>query len=149
MSSLPDLLLSAEKKDAVYADCARLVEDFLASRGGLKGFALKAALAAAKKARPDLMPRAARHLTPDFARALDPFFQSWRDHGDASFADHLLSHRDAAVSALLAAADERAAQADQGGIVSLYHGLRKGAEDDVARLLPGLGELIEKHAGTG
>lgn len=145
MSSLPDLLLGSDQKEAVYADCAELVENFLASRGGLKGFALKTALAAAKAAKPDLLLRVARHLTPDFARALDPFYQQWRATGSGRFADHLVAHQREAVAALLAVADARAAQADQRGIVGMYHGLRKGAEADVAKLLPDLGELIQTH----
>jgi hypothetical protein len=146
MSSLTDLLLTPDRKEAVYADCTHLVENFLAGRGGMKGFAMKTALATAKKARPDILERAARRLTPDFTTALDPLFQQWVSTGSkGSFADHLVRNEREAVAALLLAADRRVERADNRTLISMYGSLRKGAESDVAKLLPDLGRMLERH----
>ena len=44
MKELADILLASQHKKAVIADCVQLIESHVASRGGLKGMALKTGL---------------------------------------------------------------------------------------------------------
>src|SRR5580692_11148390 len=101
MPALADIVLTAERKDALVADCVHLTEGRIAARGGLRGIAMKTSLSLLKTARPDILPRAMQILLPDFVVALDPLYQDYLAAAaadrHADFASFLRHRSDSAV----------------------------------------------------
>lgn len=127
---------------ALVAECVTLVERHVATRGGLKGLALKSGLGMAKAAKPQILDRAMQRLLPEFATALEPMYARFRSTGSADFAAFLARHEREAVAALLRVADRRVEASSNGAIKSVYARLRGGAEAEVAAVLPGLAGLL-------
>lgn len=143
MPALADIVLTARNKDPLVADCVRLVEDRVASRGGLRGIALKTGLSVLKSARPDILPRAMQALLPDFVDALEPLYQDYlASGGGRDFAGYLEQHRERTVEALLGATDGRAARSHNSAIKGVYARLRGGAEQEVDAALPQFARLL-------
>jgi len=147
MPALADIVLTAERKDALVADCVHLTENRIAGRGGLRGIALKTGLSLLKAARPDILPRAMQALLPDFVAALDPLYQDYLAASDrpADFASFLQGRSDAAVDALLGVTDARAARVHNPAIKSVYARLRGGAESEVGAALPDFANLLSNY----
>ncbi len=146
MPALAAIVLTAQNKDPLVADCVQLVEGRVAARGGLRGIALKTGLSVLKGARPDILPRAMQALLPDFVAALDPLYQDYAAAGARrDFASFLQQHRDRTVAALLGVTDGRAAQARNAAIKSVYARLRGGAEQEVEAALPQFAQLLSSY----
>lgn len=144
MKNLGEILLAPTRQQAVLADCVRMIEQFVAERGGLKGMAYKTGLKLIKASRPDIVERAVQRLFPEYLGALAPLHERFRAEGGGDFGVFLQSHSAQAVQALLELADRRASAASP-GVRKAYARFRDGAEAEVARLLPALGALITKH----
>jgi len=145
MPALADIVLTARNKDPLIADCVRLVESRVASRGGLRGVALKTGLSVLKGTRPDILPRAMQALLPDFVGALEPLYRDYLSAGgDSDFAGYLERHRERTVGALLGAADARAARIHNSAVKGAYARLRGGAEQEVEAALPQFAQLLSR-----
>ena len=72
--SLVEALSDASKKDALVSDVVKLVDEEVASKGGLSGIALKAGYAAVKGVKPGFVQSVVQKLLPDFASKLDPLW---------------------------------------------------------------------------
>lgn len=143
--SLADILLAPQRRQAVIADCVLLIESHVDSRGGLKGMALKTGMAMLKKARPGLLERATAVLLPEFAVALEPLHERYRDASDGDFGSYLQAHAPEAAQALLQVADTRVEESDSATVKSTYARLRGGAEAEVLAVMPGLAQLLGRH----
>src|ERR1700744_5923737 len=100
MPALADIVLTVQNKDPLVAGCVQLVENRVASRGGLRGIALKTGLAMLKGARPGSLPRRMQARLPDFVAALEPLYQAWLGAGSGDFGDFLQRHSARTVQAL-------------------------------------------------
>lgn len=147
MASLPDILLAPQRKDTLVADCVQLIEDHVATRGGIRGVAMKTGVSMLKGAKPDVLQRAVSALLPDFAQALDPQYQACRKSGQ-DFAAALQARADGTVAALLGIADRRIQLTQIKGAKTLYSRLRGSAEDEIRQLLPRLVQIIARHAAA-
>lgn len=145
MSSLADILLAAHHRDELIADAARLVEQHIQQRGGLKGMGLKTGLALLKAARPDILERASQRMLPDMVRALEPLYQEFRGSGVGDFAVFLDRRADTAVELLLGVADAKVAAAQNAAAKSAYQKFRGGAAEEVRGLLPRIGKLVAAY----
>ena len=148
MPALADIVLTAQNKDALVADCVHLTEGRIAARGGLRGIAMKTSLSLLKAARPDILPRAMQALLPDFVGALDPLYQDFvaaPAPGPQDFASFLQRRSDAAVGALLQVTDDRAARVQNAAVKSVYARLRGGAESEVGAALPDFARLLSNY----
>ncbi|MDB5975392.1 MAG: hypothetical protein JWR07_2152 [Nevskia sp.] len=148
MPALADIVLTAQNKDALVADCVQLTEGRIAARGGLRGIAMKTSLSLLKAARPDILPRAMLALLPDFVGALDPLYQDFvaaPAPGPQDFASFLQRRSDAAVGALLQVTDDRAARVQNAAVKSVYARLRGGAENEVEAALPDFARLLSNY----
>lgn len=146
MKTLADILGAPQHEQAVIADVTQLIETQVARRSGLTGMSLRTALGLARAARPDLLPRAVRRLLPDFARALEPLYQAFRQNReDRDFSVFLQKHTSEAVAALLTVADQRAAQASSGALQKTYARLRPMAEREVTAAIEPLSKLIRGY----
>lgn len=144
MENLEQILMAPRRQQAVVADCVRMIEQFVAERGGIKGMAYKTGLKLVKASRPDIVERAVQRLFPEYLGALAPLHEQFRAQGGGDFAAFLQKNSASAVQALIELADRRVAGASP-GVRKTYARFRDGAEAEVARLLPALGALIAKH----
>ena len=145
MKSLTDILWSPFQRDAFAADLAALVEQHVKSRGGLRGVAVKTGFALLKSAKPDLLAGALRRNAAQFIAALEPLYESFRNSREADFSVFLTQHAAEARDALLAVADARAAQSQNGALKAAYQKLRGSAVEEIEAAVPALGKLIRGY----
>lgn len=142
-------LLEANTRPAVSDDLAELAETTVANQSGLTGMALKSAVAAGKKADENAIPKGINKVLPKVVERLEPHwakFQEAQASGEsAGFGNYLASHEDEVVDDIVKAAD---ASVDSlpGPVKKVYTSLRNKAAKIVGPALPGLGEIIERHA---
>jgi hypothetical protein len=142
--SLADAMNEPSKKAAVVADCCKLVEDEVADKGGISGFAVKAGYRAVKGIKPGIIIEVVEKLLPDFASSLDPLWEEGKKAGNAS--NHFLSNKSKVADALLSVTDEKAKHAKTALLRSTYDTLRGTAKKNVEEAVPRLTKLLEKHA---
>lgn len=145
MTTLRELLLGGERRDAAVRDMADWVERFVADKSGLRGMALRAGLGAAKSARPDIVPRAVARLLPEFADALEPLWQRFGKSGEKDFGAFLERHAAEARSAIMGVADARVAASHNRALHSGYKGLRGTLEKELDTLLPGIARMLGRE----
>ncbi len=143
---LADLVLTADSRDRLAADCAALAESRIARRRGLAATAVKSGLALLKKARPDILPRTAARILPDLLAALQPLYGRCLDDPRCSdFAAYLVANDTEAVTALLQVADSRLAASRNTTAKSVYARLRPDAELQVREALPEFGVILARY----
>lgn len=145
MATLESTLLTPDRRETLVADCVRLVESQVASRGPIRRIALGAGLAVLEAIKPRALHRAVSGLLPEFAAALDPLYQRFLAGKRADFSQFLDAHRDEAVDALIRVTDRRAGASPHAAVRTAYGRLRDMAETEVAHALPALGRLLSAH----
>ena len=148
MATLTEQLGAPERRKQVVNDCVFLVEDEVKRKGGLSGVAIKMAFEVVKKVKPGFIAEAIDHMLDDFARRLDPFYQSQRAAGGRSMPAHFTENAGPIADALLGITDERAQRAQNALVKKSYEKLRPTAKKHVEEAAPGLGRLVEKHTAT-
>ncbi|RNI23864.1 DUF6918 family protein [Flexivirga caeni] len=144
MSSLSDTLLAPDRRPAVVADLVSVVNAEVKEKKGVGGVTVKAGYAAVRKVSPSIAASATDRMLPDFATALQPF---WDDFGGAGdFGAYLAERGDAAADALLSVTDARAAATDREPLKRAYQGLRGKAKGHVQQALPRIGRVVQQHA---
>ena len=143
--SLVDVLNDGAKARAVVADGVVMIEEEVASKGGLSGLAIKAGFKTVKAIKPGIMGEALGHLLPDFAPTLDPFYEKAKAQGDVRA--YFTKHADAIADALLGVTDKKRERAKNAVMRRAYDGLRPQAKKHTAEAMPRLADLIKKHVG--
>lgn len=141
---LRDVLLGGDKKAAVIRDCCALIDDEVASKGGLSGLAVKAGYAAVKGIKPGFIQDVVDKLMPEFADALDPIWNEGVQKGDPKA--HLLSARGRVADALLSVTDAKSKNAKSALVKSTYDKMRGSAKKHVEEAVPRLSALLARHA---
>jgi hypothetical protein len=130
----------------VINDAQRLLDDEVASKGGLTGLAIKGAFKVVQGVRPGMVRDVIDGLLDDFSARLDRFYQ---DHGTKgagkSLPDYFTSRRGEVADALLGITDDRAKVTRHGTPKKAYEGLRPKAREHVEAAVPGIGRLVDKH----
>lgn len=142
MVSLSEFLSRPDRLKTVVQDATVMLDEEVASKGGLTGMGVKAAFAMVRALKPGIIPEVLEGLLPDFATNLDPILAK-RDK--ATVPAHFEQHANDVVQALLAVTDGRAQKTTHKTLLSAYQKLRPTAEKHVAAAVPRLGRLIEKH----
>lgn len=145
MRTLSDILLAEDQREAVAADCAAAIERHLNGLRSLRGIALKAGLAMFKTAVPDAIPRVVRKLLPDFAVALEPLHQQFRQSSETDFSAFLARHSEQATEALISVIDRRAANSPNEPVRKAYGKLRSSVRGEMQAVLPELGKTISGY----
>lgn len=146
MPSLKELLGAPGPRPRVIADCARLIDAEVASKGGLSAVPIKLGFAAVKGVKPGFIPSAVDFLLDEFCDALDPFYQRWAtSEPRAPLAQALNRDADAVSEALLAVTDRRAQRSTNAVVKKAYEKLRGSAKQHVKAALPGLGRTMEPY----
>lgn len=140
---LVERLADSSRKAEVIRDCCTLIDEEVASKGGLSGLAVKAGYAAVKNIKPGFIAEVVDKLLPEFAAKLEPIWDEGTAAGDP--AKHLVSNRSRAADALLSVTDDKAKQAKSGVVRTTYDKLRGSAKKNVEDAIPRLAKLLEKH----
>ena len=143
--SLVEVLNDPQKKPVVVADCCRLVDEEVASKGGFSGMAVKAGYAAVKGIKPGFIAEVVEKLLPEWAQKLDPLWSEAKQGGRPT--DYVLQHRSRVADALLSVTDEKSKQAKSSLVRGTYDRLRGSAKKNVEEAMPRLAQLLAKHAG--
>lgn len=147
MDNLNNYLGATERRPRVIRDCVDLIEDEVRKKSGLSGIAIKAAFATVKAVKPGFVAEAVDHLLDDFAKRLDPFYQSHKQSTSSARAlpDYFTGKSGEIADALLGITDERAQRAKNAVVKKSYEKLRPSAKRHVEEAVPGIGRLVEKH----
>jgi hypothetical protein len=140
---LSDVLKDDAKKNAIVNDCCTLLDEEVASKGGLSGLAVKAGYSAVKGIKPGFIKHTVEVLLPEFADKLDPLWVEAEKSGNAG--GYIVSNKGKVADALLAVTDARAARSNKGTVKSAYEKLRPSAKKNVEEAVPRLAKLLEKH----
>jgi len=142
---LADALKDESKKTAIIQDAMKLVDDEVASKSGLSGFAVKKGYDAVKSIKPGFLQEAVEKLLPDMATKVEPVWDAGKKTGQPRV--HLEKNRGQVADALLSVTDEKVERAKSGMVRSTYKMLRGSAKKHVEEAVPRLCGLLEKHAG--
>jgi hypothetical protein len=143
MLSLTEVISRPERLRAVVQDATVMLDEEVASKGGLSGMGIKAAYGVVKALKPGIIPEVFASLLPEFSANLDPLLA--RRAEGSSAAVHFEKHSNEVVQALLAVTDKRAQKTTHKTLVSAYEKLRPTAEKHISAAVPRLGRLVEKH----
>ncbi len=146
MPALKEILTAPDKRKEVVADCAKLVDEEVASKGGFSGLAVKAAYGMVKALKPGIIPHAIDDLLDDFAEKIQPFWEKAKEAKQPTDA-YIAGHADEVAESLLAITDGRAARTKHGTIKKAYEKLRPTGKKHTMEAMPRVGRLIQKHAG--
>jgi hypothetical protein len=139
-------LLEESTRPAVIKDLVEVVQQEVASKKGVSGAAIKAGYGAASRVIPNLTERALNKLLPDFAAALDPFWDGFGSSGDADFGRHLADRGPEVSAALLAVTDAKVGASGREPVKKAYRALRGKADGHVQAALPRVGAALQRHA---
>jgi hypothetical protein len=145
MSTLSEMLLVPGNRPKVLADCIRLVDEEVDSKGGLSGLAIKGAYMVVKAVKPGFITESVDHMLDDFVRRLEPFYADAQQKNEP-VAPFFSSRAGAVADALLAISDDRAARAKNPTVKKAYEKLRPTAKKNVEAAVPRVGRLIAKYA---
>jgi len=143
MSTLKDILTRPGIRPQVIADCERLIEEEVSSKG-LTGIPIKAAYAIVKAIKPGFVSEVIDHMLDDFSDRLDPVYQTAVSKNEPVSA-YFNSHSGEVAEALLAITDQRAQRAKNQAIKSTYEKLRPSAKKHVEAAVPRICRLVEKY----
>jgi hypothetical protein len=146
MSTLKDILTRPGIRPQVIADCERLIEEEVSSKG-LAGIPIKAAYAIVKAIKPGFVPEVIDHMLDDFSERLDPIYQAAVGKNEPVGA-YFNSHSGEVSEALLAITDGRAQRAKNQAVKTTYEKLRPTARKHVEAAVPRIGRLVAKHASA-
>jgi hypothetical protein len=143
--SLADAMNDPSKKGVIIKDCCTMIDEEVASKGGLSGLAVKAGYAAVKGIKPGFVAEVVDKLMPEFARAIDPIWDEGVKAGKP--VDHFTASKSRVADALLSVTDGKSKNAKSAVVRGTYDKLRGSAKKNVEEAVPRLGKLLEKHAG--
>lgn len=144
MKSLKDILADEGSFGAIVADCVQLIDDEVASKGGLSGVAVKAGYKVVQGAKPGFVENVVRSLLPDFASVLDPICAEAAGKGQGVSA-YFSGQTERVADALLSVTDGKAAGSSNAAVKGAYGKLRGSAKKNVVAAVPGLASIIERH----
>src|SRR4051794_40358074 len=105
MSTLNEILAAPGVRAQVVADCEKVIEEEVASKG-FAGIPIKAAYAIVKAIKPGFVPEVIDHMLDDFCSKLDPVYQAARSKNEPVTA-YFNARTGEVAEALLAITDAR------------------------------------------
>ena len=147
MGQLKDILLEKGKRPRVVTDCEALIDEEVASKGGLSGLAVKGAFAMVKAVKPGMVHEAVDGLLDSFVERIESFYVDFQANpGGKKLPDYLTARSGEVADALLGITDERAQRSSNSTLRKAYEKLRPQGKKHVGEAMPRLGRLIEKHS---
>ncbi|AWR14736.1 hypothetical protein B11Q_00006 [Corynebacterium diphtheriae] len=143
MSTLAQLLDT--KRTALAAELAGFIDRSVSQSSAISGVALKGAVAAAKKVRPDIVTKGAERLLPEVVEVLDPYWASFEASDSTHFGEFLEQHKSEVSDKILEVADRNAEKVDMPALKKAYGSLRGKAASFIEPNLPGLGQIMQNY----
>jgi hypothetical protein len=140
---LSEALTDKDKKALVISDCAKLIDEEVASKG-LMAAPLKLGYQAVKGVKPGFIPHVIEHLLPEFATKIDPIWAEGVATGNAP--KFLESNKSRVADALLSVTDAKSQNAKSEIVKKTYSSLRGTAKKHVEEAIPRLSKIIQKYA---
>ena len=144
MPTLKEQLGSGEKRRLVIDDACQVLDQEVASKGGLSGAAIKAAYGLVKGIKAGFVREVVDTLLDDFLDALDPLYAESVKQGVGAGA-HLRANAERAAEGLLAVTDSRAERAHRAVIKKTYGRLRPTAKKHVESAMPRVAEMLDRQ----
>ncbi|HET6284742.1 MAG TPA: hypothetical protein VFH73_27545 [Polyangia bacterium] len=145
MGTLNEVLLVPGNRPKVVADCVRVIDEEVDSKGGLTGLAIKGAYALVKAVKPGFIADAVDSMLDDFVRRLEPFYAAAQARNEP-VGPAMNARAGEVAEALLAISDERAQRARNATVKKAYEKLRPTGKKHVEAAVPRIGRLIGKYA---
>ncbi|MEM9905396.1 MAG: hypothetical protein AAF921_10270 [Cyanobacteria bacterium P01_D01_bin.44] len=130
-------------RENIASDCAKLIDDHVATKNGLSGMALKATYGMVKGVGKGYVSSAIKKLLPETCEALDPMWNEGLQNGDP--VGHLIQHRARTADTILSVTDTRIQGSKNSIVRGAYNKLRKSVQGDVEEAVPGLAKIISAH----
>ncbi len=143
--SLGESLKDDAKKDEIVADAVKLVDEEVASKSGLSGFAVKKGYDAVKSIKPGFIREVVRKLLPEFVGKVEPIWEEGKKSGPPTA--HFEKNKARVADALLSVTDAKIDSAKSSIVRSTYGMLRGSAKKNVEEAVPRLGRLLAKYDG--
>ena len=145
MATLSESLLSPANRPRLVRDCATLVDEEVAKKGGLSGLAIKGAFMTVKAIKPGFIESVVSALLDEWVGKLAGHHEKWVAAGQVgSFGAFCSKDASAVAERLLEVTDGRIKKADP-KVGSLYGKLRPNAKDHVIAAVPGLGRVVDRY----
>ena len=146
MGKLADTLLKTETRPGLLRDCAVMVDEEVASKGGLSGLAIKAGYATVKAFKASIINEVLEGMIDDMVKNMESFWDDYEKGGKAGAFDGFLNSRAGAVAdAMLKISDDRAATTHHHNLKKVYEKLRPTGKKHTVEAMPRVGRLILKH----
>lgn len=143
MASLVEILQEPAKRKAIIDECVVIIDQEVASKGGISGIAIKGGYKIVKGVKPGFIPESVDSLLDEFAKNLDPLIQEAQREGKP-VAAHMTANRGTVADAMLAVTDGRAQRSRHGVVKGAYEKLRPSAKKHVEEAVPRVAAMIEK-----
>ena len=147
MPTLRDILLTEDKKDAVFADCQLLLDQEVKKKKGVSGVAVKTGFKVVRTFKKGFLPKVIADLVPEFCDALEPLHEEHIETNEGSFGEYMVEHEETVSHALISVTDGKAEESHNRTLKKLYKRLRPSAERNILVSVPGLAKLMDKHYG--
>jgi hypothetical protein len=141
---LQDVLQDPTVYTSLVNSCQDLVEQQVASKGGVSGIALKTTYALVKGVGPTYLTGAIARLLPEVMTALEPLWDEGLALGNP--VDHLSQNRQQAAVYLLTITDLKAQTTHYKVVKNSYQKLRESVRADIEAAVPQLAKILAEHA---
>ncbi len=141
--SLQEALKDETKKASIVSDAVKLVDEEVASKSGLSGFAVKKGYDAVKSIKPGFIQEVVNKLLPEFAAKMEPLWTEGKKDGQPT--TYFEKNKSKVADALLSVTDSKIDSAKSSIVRSTYGMLRGSAKKNVEEAVPRLGKLMAKY----
>jgi hypothetical protein len=141
--SLSEALKDESKQGAIVSDAVKLVDEEVASKSGISGFAVKKGYDAVKSIKPGFIQEVVKKLLPEFAGKLEPLWEEGKKGGAPT--RFMQDNKSRVADALLSVTDAKIDSAKSAVVRSTYGMLRGSAKKNVEEAVPRLAKLVEKY----
>lgn len=147
MPTLAEHFSQTPKRKNVIADLAHLVDEEVAAKSGLSGFAIKGAYAMVKAVKPGFITEVIDGMFDDWIARLEPLYTECSAAG-GNVAGEFQKRAPRVADALLSVTDDRAKKTTHQTAKKAYEKLRPTAKRNVEEAVPRLSKLLAKHTAA-
>lgn len=145
MGVLSDLIKDQSKRRGIVDDGVAVIDAEVADKRGLSGMAVKAGYKAVKKIKPGFVNVALDMLMPEFAAAIDPYYDEWKSSGNGTLEQFFKRSDNRIAESLLSITDKRVDSKTNRIVSKAYRGLRGQGVGHTKSAMPRLAGLVMRH----
>lgn len=146
MPTLAEQFQDAQKRSQVVRELAALVDTEVSRKGGLSGLAIKGAYSVVKAIKPTFITEVIEGIFDDCVKNIEAVYQDCATAGRAGFTAKWNGKASPVADGLLKVTDDRATRTRHQTVKKTYEKLRPTAKKHVEEAVPGLGQVLLRHA---